>query len=208
LNRSPYRAIQEQSFLLSAVLALVALLADTGPTTAAERRVALVIGNAAYAHANALKAPVNDARLVAKTLREIGFTEVLEHYNVGLAPMAAALDTFGVRAGGADWAVIYYAGHGLEVGGVSYLVPTDARLANASELARETITLGRLLEKPVRTQKLRLLILDTPRNNPFGVGARSSPAGKEPSAEGDVFIAFATGPGKALAESVGDTPDS
>ena len=83
----------------------VVLLGIAGQATAAERRVALVIGNSAYAHSSALKTPANDAKLVAKTLREIGFTDVQEHYNVDMAEMSTALETFGMRADAADWAV-------------------------------------------------------------------------------------------------------
>jgi hypothetical protein len=98
-------------------MTLAVLFVIAGPAAAAEKRVALVIGNAAYAHATALKTPANDTELVAKTLHEIGFTDVLEQYNLGMAAMSTALETFGMRAEGADWAVIYYAGHGLELAG-------------------------------------------------------------------------------------------
>jgi len=183
----------------------VVLLGIAGQATAAERRVALVIGNSAYAHSPKLKTPVNDAMLVAKTLREIGFTDVQEHYNVDMAEMSTALETFGMRADGADWAVIYYAGNGLEVAGTMYLAPTDAKLASANDLERETIKLDRLLAKPSRVQKLRLVILDMPRTNPFGRAAR--PLGsteKDQLPKEDVFLAFATQPGNVLAESGGD----
>jgi uncharacterized caspase-like protein len=89
---------------------------------------------------------------VAKTLREIGFTDVLEHYDLGMAAMSTALETFGTRAEGADWALIYYAGHGLELAGTPYLAPTDAKLASTNDLERETITLARLLAKPAQTR--------------------------------------------------------
>lgn len=187
---------------------VVMLLAFTlgNPAAAAEKRVALVIGNAAYTHATALKTPANDAKLVARTLREIGFTDVLEQYNLGMAGMSAALESFGARAEGADWAVIYYAGHGLQLAGTFHLAPTDAKLATEDDLARETITVGRLLAKPARTQKLRLVILDMPRANPFGAGTRPRPSTeKEPSPEGDMFFAFATQPGNVLAPSAGDS---
>jgi uncharacterized caspase-like protein len=176
-----------------------------GSATAAERRVALVIGNAAYAHRAGFKAPANDAKLVAKTLRDIAFSDVHERYNVNLAEMSTALDTFGKSAEGADWAVIYYAGHGLEVAGTSYLAPTGTMLASANDLERETIKLGRLLAKPSRVQKLRLVILDMPRTNPFGPAARSRGASeKDPSPEEDMLLAFATQPGNALGESGDD----
>jgi hypothetical protein len=108
------------------------LFVIAGPAAAAEKRVALVIGNAAYAHATALKTPANDTELVAKTLHEIGFTDVLEQYNLGMAAMSTALETFGMRAEGADWAVIYYAGHGLELAGDGF---PQARFARGLRLS-------------------------------------------------------------------------
>jgi uncharacterized caspase-like protein len=181
------------------------LFVSAAPVTAAEKRVALVIGNAAYSHIAALKTPINDAKSVAKRMRQIDFTDVLEQYDLGIAAMSTALDTFGVHADGADWAVIYYAGHGFEVAGTFHLVPTDARLASANDLERETITLGRLLANPTRPPKLRLVILDTPRTNPFGSAAlpRLS-AQRDPSPGDDLFLAFATQPGNSLADSAGD----
>jgi uncharacterized caspase-like protein len=184
---------------------LAMLLLTVGPVAAAEKRVALVIGNAAYVHSAALKTPANDARLVAKSLREIGFTDVLERYDVGIEAMTAALNAFGARAEGADWALIYYAGHGLERAGRFYLAPTDARLAGAAELESQTITLERLLAKPARVRKLRLVILDMPRADPFGPAARPRlSAAQEPSLDGDTLLAFATQPGNVLAQSAGD----
>jgi uncharacterized caspase-like protein len=181
------------------------LFVSAGPVTAAERRVALVIGNAAYAHIAALKTPINDAKSVATRLRRLGFADVLEQYDIDLAAMSTALDTFGSRAEGADWALIYYAGHGLELAGRLHLAPTDAKLASANDLERETITLGHLLAKP-RQAKLKLVILDMPRANPFGSAALTRPSTEkdDPPPDQDVFLAFATQPGNALADSAGD----
>jgi uncharacterized caspase-like protein len=190
-------------FRLRTIFAVLLFIAGTA--TAAEKRVALVIGNAADAHSARLQTPANDAKLLAKTLREIAFGDVHEHYNIDLAEMSTALDTFGKRAEGADWAVIYYAGHGLEVAGTFYLAPTGAKLANENDLERETIKLERLLAKPSRVQKLRLVILDMPRTNPFGSAARPRGATEmDRSPEGDMLLAFATQPGNALVESGGD----
>ncbi len=188
---------------ICAICAVLFISAE--PVAAAEKRVALVIGNAAYSHLAALKTPVNDAKLVADSLRRIGFTDVLEAYDVGLAAMSSALDTFGMRAEDADWALIYYTGRGLEVAGTPRLAPTDAKLASANDLERETITLGRLLAKPARAKLLKLVILDMPRANPFGSAA--SPrlsTEKDLPPDQDVFLAFATQPGNVLAESAGD----
>jgi uncharacterized caspase-like protein len=181
------------------------LFVGAEPATAAGERVALVIGNAAYAHMTALKTPINDARLVADKLRRLGFTDVLEQYDLDIAAMLSALETFAMRAEGADWALIYYAGHGLELAGRLHLVPTDAKLASANDLVRETITLGHLLARPGRAKQLKLVILDMPRTNPFGSAGppRLSPEQDLPPDQ-DVLIAFATQPGNSLADSAGD----
>src|SRR5262245_33837823 len=86
-------------------------LAFAGPAVATEKRVALAIGNATYAHSNVLKTPSNDAKLVAMTLRTIGFTEVFEHHDLDRAAFEGALDRFAAQARTADWVLIYYAGH-------------------------------------------------------------------------------------------------
>src|SRR5262245_36923676 len=103
---------------ICAVLFIGADLATAaeGPANPDEKRVALVIGSAAYGHIGALRTPINDAKAVANGLRQLRFTDVLEGYDLGIEAMSTMLGTFGARAEGADWAVIYYAGHGLEVG--------------------------------------------------------------------------------------------
>jgi uncharacterized caspase-like protein len=179
------------------------LFVGAEPAAAAEKRVALVIGNAGYTQLATLKTPINDAKLVAKTLREIGFTEVLEQFDLGMAAMAASIETFNNRANVADWAVIYYAGHGLQVFGTPYLAPVDAKLGNETELGRETIKVDRLLGAPEPGPKLRLVILDMPRANPFP--PRPWPARPENGLlKGAVFVAYATQPGNVLSQSEGD----
>ncbi len=131
------------------------------------RRVALVIGNSAYPDVGSLPNPAADARLVAATLRRLGFAEVVERYNLNLPGMSAAIKEFGDKSADADWAVVYYAGHGIEVNGVSYLVPTDAKLLRDTHVADEALPLDRLLDKVESAKKLRLVILDACRNNPF-----------------------------------------
>jgi uncharacterized caspase-like protein len=189
-----------------AAVCLVVTWLNAGSAAAADKRVALVIGNLAYASLEPLATPGNDAKLISKTLREIGFTEVLERHDLTLASMVAALGEFAARAEGADWALIYFAGHGLEVKDTSYVVPTDAKLAQLGELAGEAVTLDRLFETPVHVAKLRVVILDISRNNPFAGDVRPSGfsgGGKTP-AVGDVFLAFATGPSKTLPKPAGE----
>jgi tetratricopeptide (TPR) repeat protein len=132
-----------------------------------ERRVALVIGNSAYQSVPSLANPVNDAKAVAKALRAVGFTEVRELYDGDLTSFGKALKEFGDLAAAADWAVIYYAGHGMEVGGTNYLIPIDAKLEQQSHVEDEAMPLSRLLSKVSAASKMQLVILDACRNNPF-----------------------------------------
>ena len=121
---------------------------------AAEKRVALAIGNATYAHASVLKTPSNDARLIATMFRTIGFTEVREQHDLDKAAFDGALDRFAAQARSADWALIYYAGHAVEIGGAFYLLPTDANVKGGTDLDKEGISLGRVLGPESRPHRL------------------------------------------------------
>jgi uncharacterized caspase-like protein len=194
----------KKAFFCLSTLVLVAILADLPPAAAADRRVALVIGNATYPPLKLRNTAANDARLVASKLREIGFTDILEHYDVGLASMKEAVETFAIQAQGAEWAVVYYVGHGLEFNGSFYLVPADADLASESNVAAQTIILDRLLDSTAAARKLRLLILDVPRASPFGTRPyRFSLVEKQSSSGADVLISFATKSGEELPMSTG-----
>jgi tetratricopeptide (TPR) repeat protein len=131
------------------------------------RRVALVIANSDYGSVGRLTNPRNDGRAVAASLRRLGFAEVIERYDLGHTAMGTALKEFGDRAADADWAVVYFAGHGIEMNGVAYLIPIDAKLERDSHILDETVPLSRVLDKVESAQKLRLVILDSCRNNPF-----------------------------------------
>ncbi len=140
----------------------------TRNTTAPEKRVALVIGNSGYTHAGVLKNPESDAKAVAKALRDVGFTDVRERFNMGLGDLVRELKEFGDVAAEADWAVIYYSGHGIETGGANYLVPTDAKLEQLGHVDDEALPLTRVLSKVAGAGKLQMVILDACRTNPFG----------------------------------------
>jgi len=140
--------------------------APVGPV-AVEKRVALVIGNGAYEAVEHLPNPTHDADLVAASLRRDGFSDVTVVDDAGRAGMLAALKKFATEADAADWAVVYYAGHGLEVGGENYLVPVDAKLASDRDVGDEAISLDRVLSAVEGARKLRIVVLDACRNNPF-----------------------------------------
>ncbi len=137
------------------------------PDSTLGHRVALVIGNSAYSAIERLPNPANDARAVAASFRRLGFAEVIEHRDLSLAAMVEAFKAFGDKAADTDWAIVYYAGHGIEMGGVTYLIPTDARLQKDAHVPDEALPLGRVLAKVETARKLRLVILDACRNNPF-----------------------------------------
>lgn len=131
-----------------------------------EKRVALVIGNGAYTSVSVLKNADSDARAVAASLRNLGF-DVIEKHDLTLTALIAELKGFGDKTPGYDWAVVYYAGHGIEVAGTNYLIPIDAELSASTHVDDEAIPLERILSKVEGAKKLRLVILDACRENPF-----------------------------------------
>ncbi len=150
----------------AAVLGLWLVLVGVG-SAHAERRVALVIGNSAYQHADRLPNPTRDAAAMAKRFEEAGFEVVSVKHDVGNLQFKRAIRRFEDIATGADIAVVFYAGHGIEIDGVNYLIPVDAKLASDRDVEDETITLGRLAVSVEGAERLRLVILDACRDNPF-----------------------------------------
>jgi Flp pilus assembly protein TadD len=130
-------------------------------------RIALVIGNSAYENVAALPNPERDANLVADALKRSGFETVTLLTNLRKDALVSALRDFAARAETADWAVVYYAGHGMEVGGINYLIPTDAKITADRDIGFEAVSLGQVLNAAERAKKLRLVILDACRDNPF-----------------------------------------
>jgi uncharacterized caspase-like protein len=135
--------------------------------TVAGRRVALVIGNSAYQAVSALPNPKKDALGIADALRASGFASVQVVTDVSRDGMIRALRGFQDQADAADWAVVYYAGHGIEVGGANYRVPTDARLKVDRDAQDEAVSLNRVLDAVAGAKKLKLVMLDACRDNPF-----------------------------------------
>ena len=194
-------------------VAMVAVLA-AAPVAHADKRVALVIGNATYNHIAHLPNVSHDAAAMAGLFKSAKFDSVETRHNLGVAELRQALREFASRVADADVAVLFYAGHGIEVGQVNYLVPVDARLATDFDVEDETVSLDRVLHAMEPTRKLRLVILDACRENPFTrsmrrtVAARSVGRGLgrvEPSTT-NTLIAYATKP-NAIAED-GNGPNS
>ena len=133
----------------------------------AGNRVALVVGNASYQNVVHLANPANDASALADTFKKANFDVVMLRHDLGAVEFRRALREFGDKARDADIAVIYYAGHGLEVDGINYLIPADAVLERDSDVYDEAIPLDRVLVAVEPARRLRLIILDACRDNPF-----------------------------------------
>ncbi len=147
-----------------AACALVLALLATLPAQAG-KRVALVMGNSAYTNAPALPNPRNDAEDMATTLEKLGF-EVIRGMDLDREGMEDAVDQFGAAAEGADLALVFYAGHGIQVAGENYALPIDAQLRSERDL-RRAVPLSWLVDEAGRAAQLGLVILDACRNNPL-----------------------------------------
>ena len=159
--------------------ALFALLMFLGSAQAQQKRVALVIGNSAYQAVPRLANPANDGRLLAQTLAALGFQLVGGGAQLNLSKPAfdTALRDFGQALPGAEVALFYYAGHGMQVHGTNWLVPLDADPSRVQDLGSQMVDAAQVLTYMVRGKaKLNVLVLDACRNNPF-IG--STPRGGE-----------------------------
>jgi uncharacterized caspase-like protein len=180
----------------------------------ADKRVALVIGNSAYKNAPRLANPVNDAGLVGGMFRNAGFDTVEIKLDLNASEMRRSLRDFAARTRDADMAVIYYAGHGIELDGSNYLVPTDAMLETDGDVLDETIALDRALYAVEPAKQLRLVILDACRDNPFAKTMKRTLASRaiggglakvEPTSP-NTMIAFAAKAGSTASD--GDSRNS
>lgn len=140
--------------------------ADKAPANLGSR-IALVIGNSKYANAARLNNPANDAHAMAAALRRLGFVDVIERYDLENEQFRRELKSFGDKAADVDWALVYFAGHGIQVDETTYLIPTDAKLVRSNHIQDEAVALPYLLTKVADARKLRLVILDACRINPF-----------------------------------------
>jgi tetratricopeptide (TPR) repeat protein len=137
------------------------------PAISQGRRVALVIGNSSYKSVPALTNPQKDAEAIAASLRNIGFETVTLAADATREKLLDALRNFTNEAEKADWAMVYYAGHGIEVNGQNYLIPVDAKLATDRDIQFEAIPLDQVLASLEGARKLKLVLLDACRDNPF-----------------------------------------
>ena len=135
--------------------------------TSQGRKVALLIGNSAYQKVGALQNPKNDVQLLAATLKSASFQSVVVKMDLTQQQTLQALRDFAAVADGADWALLYYSGHGIEFGGTNYLVPVDANLKTDRDVDLEAVDVGKVISAIEGAKQLRLVILDACRDNPF-----------------------------------------
>ena len=156
--------LRSRRLAVAIVMMAACALAWTLPAAAAGK-VALVIGNNAYVHAPVLANPVNDAKAVASVLRSIGF-DVMEHHDVSQADATRIMEDFAARTAQSDIGLVYFAGHGIQVSGDTYLVPTDVPLENDRDM-RKLIPASYFLQDASQAKTAGVVILDACRDNPF-----------------------------------------
>lgn len=187
-------------------LALLTALFLLAPTGAEARKVALVIGNSDYANTSRLANPVNDIKLIAASARQAGFDDVTIAADLSVNDFQKTMRDFRGKADGAEVAMVYYAGHGIEAQGKNWLIPTDAQLKSDLDLPYEAINLERLMEA-VSGAQIRMVVLDSCRNNPFGrswrSGTRAVATGLAGVEADDVLVIFAAAPGQVAADGTG-----
>jgi tetratricopeptide (TPR) repeat protein len=131
------------------------------------RRIALVVGIAAYEHIPALMNSDRDAESVGAAFSQAGFANVTVATNLSRSQMDGVLREFADAATDADWAIIYYAGHGVEIGGINYAIPVDADLATPKDAPRHAVAIDRIISAVDRAKKLHLVVFDACRDDPF-----------------------------------------
>jgi tetratricopeptide (TPR) repeat protein len=170
---SPVAPVAPQIATVSQPVTLAALPPPPAPavqksaTAPAGRRIALVIGNSDYRAVPTLPNPGRDAATIAASLRDVGFQKVTLATDLTRDGMVGALKAFATEADAADWAMVYFAGHGIEVGGQNYVLPVDAKLASDRDVQFEAVALEQIVAATEGAKKLHLVMLDACRDNPF-----------------------------------------
>jgi uncharacterized caspase-like protein len=188
------------------------LICIPGDPALAEKRVALVIGMSKYQQVPRLTNPARDADAMTALFRKAGFDIVDNERDLGIADLRRVIRDFSEVSRDADISVVYYAGHGIEVDGTNYLVPADAKLLSDFDIEDETISLDRVLKALDPARRLKLVILDACRDNPFAKTIKRSVASRsigrglakvEPTMS-DTLIAFAAKAGAVASDGEGD----
>ncbi|MCB1445635.1 MAG: SEL1-like repeat protein [Rhizobiaceae bacterium] len=196
---------------LPILVIFAAVVSFSSNAAEAAKRVALLIGNQDYKATTPLRNPANDVELMRKTLKDAGFDEVDVALDVDLVGMKKALRAFEDKAYGSDVAVLYYSGHGIEMGGTNYLIPTDAVLRSDRDVEDEALALERAERSLNGATRLKLVILDACRNNPFletmqaSTGTRTVQKGlaKVEPEGADTLVAYASRAGTVALDGAG-----
>ena len=189
--------------------AAAAILFASTVSASTGQRVALVIGNASYQHAPVLANPLNDAADIGATLGRLGFTVTFME-NADRTELWSGLQQFSMTASASEMAVVFYAGHGVEVDKRNFLVPVDARLLSDADIEFETVPLELVSRAVEPARGFRLIILDACRDNPFTVAMQRTGATRsigrglarvEPS--GGTLVSYAAKEGTVAADGMG-----
>lgn len=203
----------KRQFLFAAILLLTVI---SGPlsSVAAESRLALVIGVAQYSHILKLANTVNDTKLVAGKLQSLGFDVTLVE-DPNLASLREKVAEFAFRAETADVALVYYAGHGIEFAGTNYLIPTDINVRDRAGIVENSVSLDDILLSVDKARKIRIVILDSCRNDPFveegttqsNISVQDAATRRAglapPSPERGTLVAFSAEPGQVASDGSG-----
>ena len=192
--------------IVSALVLLFSGLAEAATSSAPEPRIALVIGNSAYSEAP-LANPANDARLMGETLRDLGF-EVIERIDVDQRSMRRLLRDFGEAlddAGPDSVGLFYFSGHGLQVRGRNFMLPTNAVIRRESDVRIDAVGTDEVLEMlALAENRLNIVILDACRNNPYAKRFKSQARGlARMDAPRGTLVAYATAPGTVARDGEG-----
>ncbi len=199
---------------LAVWLALIGMLqpaaaqpAAPGASLVDERRIALVIGNAAYKH-NPLDNPVNDARLIARTLTQAGFAVTLKE-NLDRPGLFESMRQFGDQLNENTVAVLYYAGHGMQLRDRNFMIPVEAEFRREEDILVHGVDLSLVLERMSQAKsRVNVVILDACRDNPFPGRATATQGLAQMDAPIGTVLAFATAPGKKAPDNAGGGDNS
>lgn len=181
-------------FLIAVTLAVALKTAVAAADPQSERRVALVVGNSHYSKIESLANPVNDSRAMHEALAKAGF-KVFAGQDLTLSQFNSLVEDFKRAAEDADTALVYYSGHGFQLRGQNYLVPSDAKLETPAAINAETVRLDALIADLQDPARQTLIFLDACRNNPLPPSRRTNDGLAQVEAGNGVFVAFATQPG-------------
>lgn len=181
-------------------------LACLSPAAAQDKRVALVIGNAAYTNGVTMKTALNDAGDIGAALTRMGFS-VTRVADAGRAAMDRALDEFRGKAKSADVAVVFYGGHAIQSDGVNWLVPVDGKLDSLAGVMASAVKLDSLVDAMADVRQFGVVLMDAPRSNPFPEPRTKAPRTSAPPvpasdvgrAPKDLIMVFATAPNQRVA---------